>query len=168
MSGNDYGNLIEKWKVELIERRARRLGFKDHEIPDLEQEIVLELLEFRFKEGPASESTLVTRIIDLQLFKILRSRKRDLRRANYEKAPVELLTDRSYFSMSEVTRTNLRLDIEAAMAGLSPEEEKICKALRRGENQASIARTLGKSRSRICEMVQGLRARLQRWGLGGF
>ncbi len=40
MSGNDYGNLIEKWKVELIERRARRLGFKDHEIPDLEQEIV--------------------------------------------------------------------------------------------------------------------------------
>ena len=165
-SENTYEGVLEQWKVQLIEKRARRLGFKEHEIPDLQQEIALVLIKIRFTPGPASERTLVTRIVDLQLYKVLRARKRDVRRANYERASAKLLDERAYFGTSEVERTNLRLDMEAAATGLCPVEQSILDALKRGESQTDIARALGKSRSRVCEIVGGIRARLRRHGLG--
>ena len=59
MSGNDYGDLIEKWKIDLIEMRARSLGFTRDEIPDLQQDIVLHLLGFEYDETQgANETTL--------------------------------------------------------------------------------------------------------------
>jgi DNA-directed RNA polymerase specialized sigma24 family protein len=165
-SENTYEGVLKAWVAGLIERRARRLGFKEHEIPDVQQEIAMVLVNTRCRPGPASERTCVTRIIDLQACKILRARKRDVRRANYEKASAKLLDRPGYYGMSEVERTSLRLDTEAAMTGLSPVEKSVLHALTRGESQADIARSLGRSRSRVCEIVAGLRARLRRHGLG--
>ena len=37
---NDYGGLVEPWKVALIAARARRFGFRGHELEDVQQEII--------------------------------------------------------------------------------------------------------------------------------
>ena len=59
---NDYGDLIERWKVDLIRERSRRFFFRQDEIPDIEQIVVMELLNADHRPdipGGASETTFV-------------------------------------------------------------------------------------------------------------
>ncbi len=37
---NDYGELVEQWKVDLIVQRARRKGFRPDEIEDVQQDVI--------------------------------------------------------------------------------------------------------------------------------
>ncbi len=166
MYANEYGGVIARWKKELIAARARRMGFKEHEIPDLQQDIVLCLLEREFDETRASEATFVTRVIDSQLLKELRARKRDARRANYEAASDADVAELASPGMSEVERADLRLDLKAALASLSPQERAVCEALMRGETRAEIARAQGKSKVTIWQTVMRLRKKLRARGLG--
>ncbi len=48
---NDYGDLIEPSEVELIARRSSCLGFREDEMPDLEQEIARGLLVWLPKQA---------------------------------------------------------------------------------------------------------------------
>ncbi len=55
-----YDGLVERWIVDLIAARARRMGFRTGEIPDIQQQIILEVMAFRFdadKSNGAKEST---------------------------------------------------------------------------------------------------------------
>ena len=40
-----YEGLVERWKVDLISERARRMGFRPDEIPDVQQQIIMEVLQ---------------------------------------------------------------------------------------------------------------------------
>lgn len=168
---NKYGDLIEEWKVGMIVARAKRYGFRDDEIPDLEQMIVPELLNANFnrelRDG-ATETTFVIAIIDRHLQKVLRDRSRDKRRVNYEASPLpsaEVITERDFFSLRETERIRLRIDLETIMAGLSPEEKQICAGLIRGETQTEIAGAMGKSKAAVSNAVRRLREKFQKWGL---
>ena len=166
MCRNDYGGLIEQWKVDLIGFRARWLGFRDDEVPDLEQEIVPQLLKAEFDpNGSATENTFVERIINKQLYKMLRDRRRIIRKGNYETVSLDEVTERTYFGMSETARADLRHDLRAAMAGLSPPEKAVCEALMRGDSQADIRHATGKAKATISETVARLRRKFREWGL---
>ena len=160
MRRNKYGRLIEEWEVGMITARAKRYGFREDEIPDLEQQIVPELLKTDFKpglRGGAEETTFVIGIIDRHLKKILRDRYRNVRRANYEIVPInveDVVTQHSFFKMRETERLHLRIDLETAMAGLSADEREICKGLMRGETQTNIARSMKKSKAALSEVVK--------------
>jgi len=80
---NDYGDPLERWKVDLIRARAKRLFFREDEIPDIEQIIVMELLDVDCRpdiSGGASETTFVIAVIDRQLRQIKRGGARYRRR----------------------------------------------------------------------------------------
>lgn len=166
MSTNEYGNLIEKWKVDLIEKRARRMGFSNHDIPDLQQEIVLERLEFQ-PEGRngASEKTAVLSVIDKLLVTELESRSRLVRRANYEAAPLEEVREPAVAGAPIADKCGLRIDLKAAMDGLSETEREICEALMRGERRSAIAKARGYGRSWMTGVLRRLREKLRSAGL---
>ena len=168
---NDYGDLIERWKVDLIRARARRLFFREDEIPDLEQTIVMELLKADYQPevpGGASEHTFVIAVIDHQLKEVRRYRAREKRRWDYEALSIEDGPDvRDEIKSLSVEQDDqgLRLDLAQAMRHLRPAERELCVALGQGQKQAVIARATGRSRAAICDEVRKLRDKLQKWGL---
>ena len=168
MSENKYGDLIEEWKVDLIERRARAMGFSEDEIPDLQQDIILHLLGFEYDEKVgATENTAVQRIIDRKLSNARRDKKRQVRRLNYESVSLENadtsgLTQRGTL---EAERSDLRLDLRAAMAGLPELERAVCEGLLRGESKSEIAVACGCSNANITKAVRRLRKILHARGL---
>jgi len=44
----NYDGLIEQWKVDLIITRAKLMQIPRHDLPDVLQEIVPDLIEFRY------------------------------------------------------------------------------------------------------------------------
>ena len=48
MSLNKYGDSVEQWKVDLIVRRAHFFGFREEDIQDIQQELVLKLMTFKY------------------------------------------------------------------------------------------------------------------------
>ena len=171
---NKYGKLIEEWKVGMVTARAKKYGFRDDEIPDIEQQIVPELLKVNFKpelSDGAKETTFVIGVIDRHLKKVFRDRHRNVRRANYETSCLnveDVVTHRSFFKMRESKRTALRIDLESAMAGLSAEEKEICKGLMKGNTQTEMAKTMGKSKAAMSNAVSKLREKFRKWGLDGY
>jgi len=74
-----YDGLIEQWKVGLVVARAKRMGFRRHEVPDVLQTIVPELLEFEYDPNHANgahERSALVPIIDNHLRKMIRSGQR--------------------------------------------------------------------------------------------
>jgi DNA-directed RNA polymerase specialized sigma24 family protein len=168
VSENDYGDLIEKWKVDLIEMRARAMGFSEDEIPDLQQEIVLQFLGFEYDETlGASENTALHRIIDRKLINARRDKNRDVRRLNNETVSLEDAgaAERPCPGMPDIELCELRLDLEAAMADLEGLEKAVCEGLLRGESKTEIARAQGCSNANITKAVRRLRRKLASRGL---
>lgn len=174
MERNDYGDLIERWKVELIRKRARRFSFREDEIDDLEQLIVPELLKAEFDPNHAAraaERSFVITVIDRRLLSAIRERGRDVRRVNYDADGLEeenALPGEEPRSPDRPDNLELALDLERAMADLGPDEKAICKALMDGMSQADIARATGRSRPAICREVRKLRAVFRTLGLDDY
>ncbi|MFW6115850.1 MAG: helix-turn-helix transcriptional regulator [Chloroflexota bacterium] len=171
MQGNDYGDLIASWKVELIGRRARRFGFRTDEIADLEQTIVLELLDAHYDsdlEGGAAERTFVIAVIDRQLKQILRRRKRYVRRVNHEAQSLDAAPPAHFSTGFRPDYQQLRLDTQAALLGLTPTERAICQALSEGRSQADIARQRGCSRAAVCKHIARVADKFRRFGLADY
>src|SRR5690606_35105821 len=85
MFQNDYGDVIEKWKVDLILARAKRVGFRRHDLEDAQQQIVPVVLRFAFepeRSNGASEATALVALIDHQLITMRRARDRYARRVS--------------------------------------------------------------------------------------
>jgi DNA-directed RNA polymerase specialized sigma24 family protein len=169
VSHNEYGSLIEGWKVAMIGRRARMLGFREDDIPDLEQQIVMDLLGFEYDPTRgSSEANAVITIIDRALFNVLRDRNRDVRRVNAEARSFEVMTERTFFECIHGNDADVRLDLEGAMAGLSASEREMCTALLRGESQADIAQARGCTRAAVSNALQKVREALRERGIGGY
>ncbi|HRR82446.1 MAG TPA: sigma-70 family RNA polymerase sigma factor [Planctomycetota bacterium] len=174
MLENEYGDLIERWKVDLIRARARRFGFRPDDIPDLEQTIVLELLSAGYRpglEGGAAERTFTIAVIDRQLKETLRSRRRDLRRVNHEARSLDAdpaAAEEVPSPRPDSTLDGLSLDVQAAMVGLTPTERAICQALSEGQSQADIARERGCSRAAISKHIAQVALKLCGWGVDAY
>jgi len=164
---SDYGDLIERWKVDLIRMRAKRFLFRKDEIPDLEQSIVMELMNVDYRPdapGGASEATFVIAVIDRQLRNIKRYRAREKRRWDYEALSIEdgpNVWDEIKSLSVEQDDQGLRLDQAHAMRHVRPVEREICAALGQGQKQAAVARATGRSRAAVCEAVRTARRSLR-------
>lgn len=170
MEGNKYGDLVARWKVDLVAVRARKFFFREDEIPDLEQVVVPELINIPFDPdvpGGATERNFIITVIDRQLLKIKRDRQRDVRRINYESASFDdaLVTEKSFFAAGRPDRDALRLDVQEALSAMTPSERGMCQALSEGRSQAEIARLSGRSRAAVCAEVRRLREKLRACGL---
>jgi DNA-binding NarL/FixJ family response regulator len=167
--GNGYDGVVERWKVRLVLRRARRLGLPRDGWDDVLQEIIPHVARFRFapeQHNGAKESTGLTALVDKRLKMLVRQATRERRR---EKRYVD---GRGLTADGPDTRRHdaaaLRLDVRTALADLSSHELFICRRLSEGRRISQIARELGASWHRVERMVEGLRRRFEAMGLNGY
>lgn len=141
MDGPRYDGLIEQWKVELIEGCARRMGFPAHQIDDLKQDIVPELIAFKFdtsKSNGAKESTAVQAIIMNQL----RNKQRTYAREQTKIERYKQLMPRCDESQMSMRPCELE-DVRDAIAGLTPFCKEVALRLINGESREYIRKQLG-------------------------
>lgn len=167
MFKNDYGPLIEKWKIDLIVSRAKRLGFRRQDLEDAQQQIVIELLEFAFdpaRSNGATEETAVTALIDHQLLTLRRSRARYAERVTASDdqwgSDESLIADDS---IQEQVATNT--DIATGIAQLSPLARQICEALSDGLSVNETAQRLGVGWHTVERQVRSIRECFRRLGI---
>ena len=165
---NEYGQLIEKWKVDIVRDRARLRRFGDEEINDAMQDVVPALLAFRYdpeRSNGASERTAVTALVDRRLSFIQRGHARRIKRQE-RYAPLLEKDGCTSAAMPNIAGpAALRMDVQDAVSRLTPREQAVCAALARGETCSAIARELAVSRRHLNGMIRHIRGQFRNVGL---
>ena len=159
----NYDGVVERWKVDLIAARARRMGFRQDEIPDVQQQIILDVIAVRFdseRSNGAKESTALQALIDNQLKNICRASARYQTHLERLGAEQSLETD---FEPEE-----LAADVRETLASLSDREQDVCIALAKGESKHEIAGRLGCGWHTIDRLVRRIREHFAECGLDGY
>ena len=156
-----YDGLVEEWKVDLIAARARRMGFRWDEIPDIQQRIIMEVLAFEFDESNgAKESTALQAIIDNNLKKMCRTTARyrsHLERLVHER-PLE----------TDFIAEECAIDVRLAVAQLPEREQTVCQALAAGCSKHEIAQRLQCGWHTVDRLILRIREHFRDIGLDGY
>ncbi len=169
--GNTYGQLIEKWKVDIIADRAWKRGFRPDELDDVQQEIIPAVLAFRFdseKSNGATERTALTALVNNRLTFIQRGRARQLKNHERYMDAIGMKGDKPVEEIAADVNPDtgaMAFDVREAVAVLDPRERAVCAALSRGDNRLSIARTMGMTRCAVTRMISNIRQKFQAVGL---
>ncbi|MAX26605.1 MAG: hypothetical protein CMJ19_19095 [Phycisphaeraceae bacterium] len=159
MLSNVYVGTRNQTVANLVIRRALRLGINSDEIEDLQQKIVPKLTRFLFKperSNGASLNTVLTSVIDRQLFSYLRARKRYQQR-------IERLRNINYLKTVQprpvppTQVSDMRMDIESVMAKLTERDRNICIGLSHGHTIKDIAKQVGCGRDTVSRAIQRMR-----------
>ena len=154
---------IAKW----ISSRARRMGFRGHDIEDVQQQIMLVLMDFELdaeKANGASSQTAITSVIDRQLRFMRRTRLRYSDRVSGSENLPSDVVDGSY-GVDSIKQINMSEDLAKARSQLSPLAQSICDALSDGQSINEIARTMGLSWHTIHKHVDAIRECFASFGL---
>lgn len=160
MFGNTYEGLLEDWKVELICRRARRMGFQGFDLDDAQQQVAVSLLSFEFDESRsngATESTALTAVIDRQLAMIRRAEARARRRD-------DLCSERSE-AYCQGEQTELAIDVQRVVEQLPDVDRQICAGLSDGRSVNELAKSLGLSWHAVRDRIRAIRRHFEKLGL---
>lgn len=168
---NDYGSLVETWKVDLVINRARRKGFRRDEIEDVQQEIIPAVIAFRYdaaRANGATEATALTALIDNRLAFLQRGRARRRRhegkyrrlhaRRNGELSPLQVYP-------SHERQADLTMDVRQSVAALAPMEQTVCAALSDGRAPWRVSRDLGMPRYQLHRTMRRIREQFEAMGL---
>ena len=139
------------------------MGFRPDEVPDIQQQIILDVMAFRFdadKSNGAKESTALQALIDNHLKNICRASARY--QAHLEQLGGERPLESDFESEERAT------DIRAILATLSDREQDVCLALARGESKHEIAERLGCGWHTVDRLIHRIRERFAENGLDGY
>lgn len=169
--GNAYGQLIAKWKADIIADRALKRGFRPDELDDVQQEIIPAVLAFRFdaeKSNGATERTALTALVNNRLTFIQRGRARQIKNHERYMESIGMKVDKPFEEIADDVNPDavaLAFDVREAVAGLEPQERAVCAALSRGDNRLGIARAMGMTRCAMSRMIGHIREHFQAVGL---
>lgn len=133
MKVSDYEGGIEAWKVKLAISRAKKLGFKRHDLEDVVQEMVLLALGFvyeRSRSNGLSEEQAMSGLFDRRLMDLRKKRTRQASRI--EDVPPD---ERPDYKASYLDRD---VDVRIAMQSLGQRQQRICQALFENRTYAEI------------------------------
>jgi DNA-directed RNA polymerase specialized sigma24 family protein len=162
MVRNTYKGLLEDWKVRLIRQRARRRGFRGQDLEDAVQQAAIAVLGFRYDEAKsngAAESTVLTAIVDHQLFSMRRSQSR---RAHH----LEKYASGACDEYEVVPGLELSLDVQQVVDSLPPLARQVCLRLCAGASAGAVARELGTSWHTVKRQAAIIRQRFEAAGFG--
>ncbi len=160
----NYDGLVEPWKVELIISRAKCMGFRRDEIDDVQQELILDVMNFRYdvaKSNGATETTALIALIDNRLKKLVRAQSR-------YRARIDQLREEAEHSYEPMTADERAIDMRDAIAALPPRERDVCRALADGCSRHEIARQLGCGWHTVDRLIRRIRDHFQKIGLDGW
>ncbi len=191
-SQNSYVG-IDRYAADLIRYKAKKLagtaGFTKDDIPDIEQELVVDLLQRmrHFNPAKAKKTTFIALIIERHILTILDFRFaqcRDWRLCqtslnetlNDEESDttemIELVDSDDFLGRTdreplEQFASEIRIDVERAIESLSTELRKMC--VRLSENtMVEIARELGIPRSTLYDRRTKLQEAFREAGLDDY
>lgn len=147
-----YVGAMEDWQIKLALARLGRFGVPREAWEDAMQELVVEILGFRYdpaRAGGASEETILCRILDNRIRTLARSnarRRAMLDRVGEMSQPLEDDRDPDQALMPEAVRD--------AIATLTPRQQRICRALMAGESVHHFARRTGLHYESVCRQVR--------------
>ena len=156
-----YDGVLEKWKIKLALKRARRMCFREDELDDVIQELVITILDIEYdadRANGASEKTMLTSVIDLQLYKMRRS---NYRRECLEQS-VSLGGDETYDN-SDIER---RADVATVVAKMDTQQRRVCELLSQGCSKLAIAEKLGCNWYIVEQIVSDIREQFEEHGFG--
>ena len=164
--------MIDRWKLDLVRARAVRLGFRGADLDDVQQDILIEVLSFRFqpeRANGANERTALVSLIDRRLLMARRQQRRyqqRLDRIQQWTNPEDAALDVEQATHEE--HTGRRLDIGEMLATLTPEDRVLCSALAAGESIDAIAHRLECSWHTVKRCIERLRKHLIEKGVDGY
>ena len=194
--GNRYDG-IDEFAVRLIRKRARRLvggaGFAPCDVPDLEQELAMDLLTRlpKFQEGRAGLESFIAIAIKHRaatLVEAQKAAKRDFRKIafsldqdsvdedgekhdGYDRLDSERLIDPSDGGRrtlpDQTEKMALAIDLDRVLQKLSPELRRLCKLLSE-LNVSEVAQATGLSRDTLYRRIKTLRETFESEGLRKF
>lgn len=163
MCRNSYEGVLEAWKVDLATRRARQRGWRGHDLDDALQEVIVELLAFRYdpaRSNGASEATAVTAVIDNRLAMMCRAEMR------YRQRWTRFQEEAERHAEEKIESTDLAYKVREALETLSPLQRRISEALGQGQTVSEIAKDLGRSRRAVRDEIFRIRRSFESMGLG--
>jgi DNA-directed RNA polymerase specialized sigma24 family protein len=147
-------------KVELIRKLARAKGFKPQDLPDIEQELVIQLLDLekRYPDlPPDQEKALVTRTIHYRLLDIRKSvsfrfwsKAVSLGAIKESEAPEQCPSKSSQ-------------QIAEAISYLPDRDQMVCQELMKGSSGQEIAALLDVREETVCRIKRRLRPHFLRF-----
>ncbi len=192
---NDKNSLpFEKWEIELVRKKARRLtgkyGFSETDRHDLEQELLLHIFVRRSIEKYSGGSLIeqqegLSRTLDNKLRKIKEYAKRDKRSVHTRQEAITEGYEESEGSESipwiiseeeakgEAGSILVNRDegfeaaLEAAMAKLTPLQQEIFRQRMAGYTAGEIAKNLKRTERTVFRQIMLLRRILKEEGFGG-
>lgn len=168
----DYSHEVEGCKVRLIIDRAKRLGFGRDELPDVQQEVILDVMRFQFdpaRSNGATEVTALRGVIDRRLRAIRRARPRyDCRLQKFQAARGPRDAEDEYLAPDPIVSLYLAADVRQALATLAPEDRSLAAALAAGQSLRHVAAEQGCSWGRVQRQVTRIRRHFEALGLEGW
>ena len=171
MLANRYSGIVEPEIARLIAQQGRRLQLSPVEIDDLQQEIITKLAGFPSDEAcphSTSATAALRTMIDRQMRGYLRAKRRYQRRMER----LQALSGRVVRSGPQQSAqaappepTDLRLDVQAAVAGLSLRDQRICQGLAAGLTIKAIAAQLPCDRDTVARAIPRIREAFTAAGL---
>jgi RNA polymerase sigma-70 factor (ECF subfamily) len=182
---------VDDYAIRLIKFKARQLvgkaGYTESDRPDLEQEMMLDLLRRLPKYDPARamRTTFIATVVEHCVARLIESRRAEMRDHRREAGSLDeriegkhgtsvavgqTIDQESYWRRrhglvrSQADRTDLGVDLEAALAELPPELREVCEELAVWRI-FEVAKRTGISRPAVYDAIKKLRARLEDAGL---
>ena len=158
----DFERDVE-WELELIKRRARRMQFRGADLDDAIQEVACHTIQLIFdadKANGACLQTVLCCVIDRRLYEIRRRATRYARRVQ-PASPNN--PEGSYLADG-----NLAIDVQEALAHLSPHERAVCEYLCQGFSIAETAQRLGRDWHIVKKRMRRIRIQFEALGLGAW
>lgn len=169
---NRYNGCIEDWKIRLALSRMKAMGLPPNLWPDALQQLAVAITQFRFdpeRASGAKESTALCALINHRLTTMLRVEQRERERVARYRESLGLTGRRNGEQLiAQDDASELRLDVQMAVAALPTTERDVCARLMRGHTIRRIAADLGCSWRAARRVVEHIRARFEHVGLDGW
>jgi RNA polymerase sigma-70 factor (ECF subfamily) len=182
---------VDAYAAQLIRHKARRLvgvaGFVNGDIPDIEQELVLDVLARLERHDPrrSKRETFISNIVDHCIATLIEARKAGIRDYRQEAGSIDervgdedgkvgesasVVSNPAYtrkalaFAQRDQELQSLLVDVKKLLAGLPPEERALCERLKT-ERVAEISRETGVPRGTVYGQIERIRKRFEKAGL---
>lgn len=167
---NDYSGFASKKVVNLVRQRATRFGLRGADLQDAEQEVMVELMMFRYdkaKSNGASKLTALYAVIDNKLKHYVRGIVRYHRRVEDYRAAWGLPDPEADTPPSVEGEHQIRdFDVRLAVESLEPEMQKVCHGWLRGRSKQQITEDEGFSMNKLNRIMRDIAEVFRKNGLG--
>ena len=161
MNRQSCNSTIERWKLDLVRARAYRFGFRGADLDDAQQDVLLEVIAFKFqleRSNGANEATALVSLIDRRLCMVKRRQRRyqqHFDRFQQSSDPKESAAETGLRNHED--RISRHLDLQKVIASLASKDRLLCDALAAGASIDSIASRLHCSWHTVKRRIDNLR-----------